>query len=357
MSECSVSECLCCFEVYSLNRLPRILLPCGHTACESCLYQVREPFNSKQVKCPVCRQMAAAPSAAGFAINHAILRAAFLRDSPVRFAASSEIKAKPQSDCGEHQGQSAVLFCKECECLICLRCAHGAHQQHDVVDAATAAPEQRSLIEQRIELVQPSIDKFEARRAKIIEERKRDELARATIAAAIDEGAEQLREAVTRQQQKLKQDLALMAVKKASILALIEQRDQALLSALHAQKQDLLRLRGQDDLAVLSQVKEQALKGCAEAWEVEDECYIAMGRFSSLLRVPRVSDSIEEWGSVFDLPLVYGLSYAQGRVSWNHYGQASAYEGLREGPLEDSKSDFDEAKCVGFRGFLFALFG
>jgi hypothetical protein len=65
------SECTLCLQAYNFaERLPRILVHCGHTFCESCVAR----FHQKgKVRCPQCHKLVKhVPEVACLPINHSI---------------------------------------------------------------------------------------------------------------------------------------------------------------------------------------------------------------------------------------------------------------------------------------------
>ena len=109
-----MSKCPVCSEYYGFEGaiVPRIL-PCKHTACETCLEKC---LSRKKLKCPVCNIT--------FVLDHGVEDIPRNQDIIHHWESVLSI-------CTTH-GKDFLYFCNEegCKRLICLTCKVEEHQNH-----------------------------------------------------------------------------------------------------------------------------------------------------------------------------------------------------------------------------------
>ena len=113
-------SCVVCFEEYQEigDQVPK-LLPCTHTACESC---IKDLIRNKILVCPVCRMEHKAPNKEkSFSQNMYIL---------------DMIGRKQIHQRCEDHGKDLLLFCSDdpCQKPICLSCLKTDHKGHEWVE-------------------------------------------------------------------------------------------------------------------------------------------------------------------------------------------------------------------------------
>ena len=63
-------RCFQCKELFSQQRLPKILPYCGHSICEVCL---RENYNNGEITCAQCHTVSRCENVDSFPTNYALL--------------------------------------------------------------------------------------------------------------------------------------------------------------------------------------------------------------------------------------------------------------------------------------------
>jgi len=111
--------CPCCFEEYHQpDRLPRLIIQCGHTICSQCLHTAL--FDSNIPKCPLDEQ-------------HIEGSSLDIEQFPVNSALIHILETKiPWDVCSVHK-KKKKLICIDHECKLCMKCVlQGEHKDHNL---------------------------------------------------------------------------------------------------------------------------------------------------------------------------------------------------------------------------------
>ncbi|XP_050740038.1 RING finger protein 207-like [Eriocheir sinensis] len=139
----SPAECPVCMTGYDGTEQRPRTLPCGHTVCTLCIYQLEE---QDRVACPECRVSHTVPEGGQFPVSYVIeglIR--MMRDAEVAAAAA----ASPPPSAGEGEGAAAGAGCKkEAAGLSKKMRSFLQEQEATVVAAITACREAQSQLNQ-----------------------------------------------------------------------------------------------------------------------------------------------------------------------------------------------------------------
>ena len=130
---------VCCNPYDADNRIPRVLVNCGHSICACCLTDI---LKSPQLrKCPFDNLEFERPQKC-------------LENFPVNFALLGLLEGKNRNVCKTH-GEKLVMFCLQDEVKICYGCAlFGEHKGHDckiVNDLKAQGMKTRKELEERFQ--------------------------------------------------------------------------------------------------------------------------------------------------------------------------------------------------------------
>ena len=130
-----MNACLFCGEKYNVgDRIPRILVHCGHTFCTECLSQLH---HNLRVRCPVCRKLIKnLESVERLPLNINILYEVVERDSllhSIDFDDEEELEGKL---CNKHQQRVMHFYCSNHLTIFCRECIKELHYEEQcfVVD-------------------------------------------------------------------------------------------------------------------------------------------------------------------------------------------------------------------------------
>lgn len=103
------------------ERIPKILFPCGHSFCKTCLRDLFENRSKdKYVPCPICRRLVERPDH----VNDLATNFLFF-DIPSR--------SKTELNCTIHTDKPITFVCTDCMCYLCNSCVEkGEHSRHTV---------------------------------------------------------------------------------------------------------------------------------------------------------------------------------------------------------------------------------
>ncbi|KAK7503701.1 hypothetical protein BaRGS_00005240 [Batillaria attramentaria] len=107
------------------------LLPCFHTFCENCLYNLTAQYLYRSFPCPVCRAQIQIPTGGVSAFQ-------------TNFYIDPEDKS---SHCTEHPTKELDLYCLLCKLPVCVKCMfakHKGHRMQDITETAEVAKGQLS---------------------------------------------------------------------------------------------------------------------------------------------------------------------------------------------------------------------
>jgi hypothetical protein len=122
--------CLFCGERYNVGeRIPRILVHCGHTFCTACLSHLHHSF---RVRCPLCRKLIKnLESVERLPLNINVLYEVVERD-PVLASVDfddegSTEEAMDKLLCQAHQQRVKHFYCSSHKTIFCRECIKEAH--------------------------------------------------------------------------------------------------------------------------------------------------------------------------------------------------------------------------------------
>jgi len=112
--ESKALECSICYQGYDLDqRVPMVLVNCGHTICQYCLKQLIQENNPK---CPLDKKL---------------LRQRDMSQFPINFSLKGVIEEMLEWDRCREDGEKIEFICKTDTCKVCSQCWHyEKHQGH-----------------------------------------------------------------------------------------------------------------------------------------------------------------------------------------------------------------------------------
>jgi hypothetical protein len=140
MGKESFIECPICLEEYGEETKVPLLLPCGHTLCNSCISTITPSFGS--ILCPICRAVFPESQRNELCKNFALLEV-------LRIYRTKTVNSPPS--CNLHN-EHFKLFCKDCTVAICWMCKeYGEHKGHNAELIANIAKDMRIAISKKID--------------------------------------------------------------------------------------------------------------------------------------------------------------------------------------------------------------
>nr|XP_045614357.1 tripartite motif-containing protein 65-like isoform X2 [Procambarus clarkii] len=134
--------CAVCSEVYQKGPREPLVLPCGHTFCRSCLFNLH---SSPDFLCPTCRR------------DHSHLE---MDKVPLCFSLlglSATYMGSQREMCREHRGELSY-WCRECEMPLCGLCLYFGHPPgHDVRPSKVCLQEKKRSLQAQIKAYQDSV--------------------------------------------------------------------------------------------------------------------------------------------------------------------------------------------------------
>ena len=140
MIQSKALECPICYQEYDLEqRMPMVLVDCGHTICQYCLNYL---INEDDSKCPLDKK-------------------AFRRKDislfPVNFSLKGVIEENLEWDRCKQDGEKIEFICKTDKCRVCLGCwHHDKHQGHVLIsvdDAKAEFENKRQELESALKMI------------------------------------------------------------------------------------------------------------------------------------------------------------------------------------------------------------
>ena len=134
-------SCSVCMEQFDDNIRQAKLLPCHHSFCRECLYQLAA--NSDHIDCPSCRQRIHINGPDGISALQTNFYVTQMRDL-LQDQPSSRITL-----CRKHGNQPYSFFCKSCEVPICDKCVSTNHREtagHMILDLDSALQEYQQAL-------------------------------------------------------------------------------------------------------------------------------------------------------------------------------------------------------------------
>lgn len=161
MIQSKALECPICYQEYDLEqRIPMILVDCGHTICQYCLKHLIE---SNDLKCPLDKKA---------------FRKKEINAFPSNFSLKGVIEESLEWDRCKQDGEKIEFICKTDKCKVCLVCwHHEKHQGHDVISVDKIKAEfenKRQELENALKMINnysQAIDEFLFYKKAYLEER------------------------------------------------------------------------------------------------------------------------------------------------------------------------------------------
>jgi hypothetical protein len=107
------------------ERIPRILVNCGHTFCTKCLTSV---FNHNRIRCPICSKlMKNLESVERLPLNINILDEIVNKDAMLKNVYFDEEEEEDSKFCTHHPGRIKHFFCSNHRTIFCRECIRIDH--------------------------------------------------------------------------------------------------------------------------------------------------------------------------------------------------------------------------------------
>ena len=122
--------CGVCRSKYNVSdKIPRILISCGHTYCNSCLVNY---YRNERVRCPFCKKLVYVESIEDLPMNYCIFWETIQTDPKLK--ALFEIKIENSVErviylvpCKKHKEKKTHFYCSFHEVIICRECIKPYH--------------------------------------------------------------------------------------------------------------------------------------------------------------------------------------------------------------------------------------
>lgn len=125
-------KCPNCKMSYNTSeRIPHLLIHCGHTICSACIQKI---INSDILKCPIDNIEYTSKCIADYPKNISLLE--IINQSPKKAIESFKKATSKQvlDNCKIHQNRKLELICIDDKCKICTSCAiFGTHKNHNII--------------------------------------------------------------------------------------------------------------------------------------------------------------------------------------------------------------------------------
>nr|XP_045614354.1 tripartite motif-containing protein 5-like [Procambarus clarkii] len=151
--------CAVCSQVYQKGPREPLVLPCGHTFCRSCLFNLYDDYG---LVCPTCRRdfshlevdnLPLCFSLLGLSATYVESREIQCDDTCSKH--EDELKYLSQCDdtCSKH-GDEQKYWCRECKVALCSLCLYSEHENgHHVHLAKAYIQERKSQLKDHIKLI------------------------------------------------------------------------------------------------------------------------------------------------------------------------------------------------------------
>ena len=115
-------DCLVCLEPYDQGlHIPKFLIKCGHTICNSCLLNCLSQTSNRFINCPSCKCFYGLLEIRALPTNFAILNA-IIQSQPSDQGNHSNHSKLMTLPCTIHKTMSFQYFCMDCTEPMCSKC-------------------------------------------------------------------------------------------------------------------------------------------------------------------------------------------------------------------------------------------
>lgn len=118
-------DCLVCLEPFDQNlHLPKFLIKCGHTICNSCLINSLSQTNNRFISCPLCKSYYNLLELGALPTNFALLNS-LIHTRPFTQGTSQSHSKFLTLPCSVHKPLAYQYFCTDCTEPMCSKCLLG----------------------------------------------------------------------------------------------------------------------------------------------------------------------------------------------------------------------------------------
>lgn len=125
---------VCCLTFNVGDRIPRILVNCGHTYCTSCLTKY---YRKNRIRCPYCRKLVKnLESVEQLPLNINIFYEVVLNNDKLQLFIDPDSKGGSSANCPMHTEKSKHFYCSYHDINFCRECIKAFHRDDNccVVD-------------------------------------------------------------------------------------------------------------------------------------------------------------------------------------------------------------------------------